>query len=392
MTYAVRGLGLVFSLVLVSTLAACSLVQLDSQAATASTTTSTGAYVYIQIQGPEGSVYGFRASPTGHLSPIHGSPFKPAGEIVGGTPTKFFTLGKDLVHSYTIAPDGAIGLQMAQIPIFEYAGSRCGGDTTGVNGAVLDHTGKYVYVLLEDGGDWSCSAYQTYKINSDGSFSFDGDTEENWGDQIGEPDPYSVGLPSILGNESFAYADESAGHESSTVGFRREDSGALQVMPQFAETDPTLANGYYVPYSPDASPSGSYVVVQLYPDDGTPAQLASYTVDSVGNISTTNTSNNMPTSAFPEPRTTFSRSGNLFVAYEDGIEIYKFNGAAPLTLYKTLLYGTPIDDVKWDGSNHMYAISSYNSMLYVFTVTSTSVTEDTALSIGSPFKMVVVSE
>ena len=31
-------------------------------------------------------------------------------------------------------------------------------------------------------------------------------------------------------------------------------------------------------------------------------------------------------------------------------------------------------------------------MLYVFTVTPTSVTEDTAWTIGAPFKMVVVSK
>jgi hypothetical protein len=76
----------------------------------------------------------------------------------------------------------------------------------------------------------------------------------------------------------------------------------------------------------------------------------------------------------------------------NGIQIYNFNGAGPLTPYKTLLNGTPIDQVAWDSSNHMYAISQSTNTLYVFTVTSTSVTQDTAWSIGSPFKMIVVSE
>jgi hypothetical protein len=40
----------------------------------------------------------------------------------------------------------------------------------------------------------------------------------------------------------------------------------------------------------------------------------------------------------------------------------------------------------------MYAISKAANKLYVFTVTPTSVTEDTAWSIGSPYKMVVVSD
>ncbi|HWG20517.1 MAG TPA: hypothetical protein VG225_08290 [Terracidiphilus sp.] len=390
MTYAVRGLGLVFSLVLVSTLAACSLTHLDSQAATASTTPSTAAYVYIQIQGPEGSVYGFRASPTGHLSPIHGSPFKPAGEIVGGTPTKFFTLGKDLIHSYGIASDGVIGSQLSQIPIYDYAGSRCGDPSYAEAQAVLDHTGKYIYVLLQYGYG-GCGAYQSYAISSNGDFMFVGDTEMEGTDS--EPNPTYLDLPSILGNERFGYADEWTGHDTGLVGFRRESSGTLQLM-QFREADPTLPGNFYHPANPDASPTGNYLVVQLYPDDGGdtgPLQFGSYTVDSDGSISTTNTSSNMPTSSLDFPATTFSPSGDLFVAYQGEIDIYKFNGAAPLTLWRTLLSGNWVSQVAFDRSNHLYAISGDNK-LYVFTVTSTSVTETSSINIGSPFKMVVVSE
>ena len=75
-----------------------------------------------------------------------------------------------------------------------------------------------------------------------------------------------------------------------------------------------------------------------------------------------------------------------------GIEIYNFNGAAPLALYKTLLTDTPIGQVAWDSSNHLYAISPSTTTLYVFTVSPASVTEDTSISIGSPYKMIVVSE
>jgi len=57
-----------------------------------------------------------------------------------------------------------------------------------------------------------------------------------------------------------------------------------------------------------------------------------------------------------------------------------------------LLTGTNIDQVAWDNENHLYAISKSSNMLYVYTVTPTSVTQDTAWSIGGPVKMVVVSE
>jgi hypothetical protein len=395
MTHAVRGFGLAATLVLIFTGA------VFSQASTASTS-STAAYVYVQIQGAEGAVYGFRASSSGQLSAISGSPFKPSGQIIGSNKYQFFTLGKDLLHSYGIASDGAIQSQLSQTSIFDYAGSVCGGGSTGENGAVLDHTGKYIYVMLDDGfrDNVSCGAYQTYIVDSDGAFSFDGDTEIR-GPLATGSSYYDFGLPSVLGSETFAYSEFLYGggpDNSALSGFRRESSGALQYTPDLHLTTPQVAGGY-MPASPDASPVGNYVVLQLYPDDIAPPQLGSFTVDSQGNLSTNNASSNMPASAMIAPFTTFSPSGDLFVAYADnggangkgGIEIYKFNGAAPLTLYKTLLDGTGINQAAWDGSNHLYAISTSENKLYVFTVTATSVAETASISIGSPFKMVVVS-
>jgi hypothetical protein len=168
----------------------------------------------------------------------------------------------------------------------------------------------------------------------------------------------------------------------------------------FSEKDPVLDGGddYYTVQGPDPSPTANYVVFKLYCCGLDTPQLGSYTVASNGDISTTNTQSNMPTSSLDAYQSTFSPSGNLFVLYSNGlpgsagIEIYKFNGAAPLTLYKTLLGGTPIDQVAWDSSNHLYAISTHTNKLYVFTVTPTSVTEDSSISIGSPWDMVVVSE
>lgn len=393
MTHAVRSFSL--ALFLVPAFAA-TVFQASAQS-----TPSTSAYVYIQIQGPQGAVYGFQASSTGQLKAIPGAPWKPTGKIIGSTPTKFFTLGKDLIHSYGIAADGALQSQLGQIALLEYAGSRCGGGSSGTDDAVLDHSGKYIYVLLENGGDGSCAAYQSYIINSDASFTFDGDTEQNLQPGGG------ADLPSILGNESFAYADlftgsvPGVGPESSTIGFRRQSSGTLEPA-QISETDPTLASGKYKTLMPHASPAGNYVVVQLYPNNSNPPQLGSYTVDSQGNLSTTNTSSNMPTTLVENPSSTFSPAGNLFAVYADigvsafsgtgnGLQIYNFNGAAPLTLYESLLGSTPIDGVAWDRSNHLYAISTVDNRLWVFTVTPTSVTEDATWSIGSPYRIIVVS-
>jgi hypothetical protein len=385
MTHAVRGLGLAATLVLVFTVAVV-------PQARAQSTSSTAAYVYIQIDGPQGAVYGFSASSTGKLSAIPGAPWKPTGQIVGSNKSQFITLGEDNIHSYGISANGAIEGQLEQNPYTDYAGGECGTGSTALNSAVLDHTGKYVYILLQSSnGITGCSSYQSFNINSAGAFDGVGDAVLS-----GAVD---TTLPSILGAETFAYADDSFG----PIGFQRESSGALEQL-QFHETDPTLNGGFYTPGFPDASPTGNYVVLHLFPNGANPFQLGSYTVSSEGNLTTTNTSSNMPTSGLIGASSTFSPSGNMFVLYADsggndegqevpgGIEIYNFNGAAPLTLYTKLLTGTSIDQVAWDSSNHLYAISKSENKLYVFTVTPTSVTQDTAWSIGSPFKMVVVSE
>ncbi|HUY95693.1 MAG TPA: hypothetical protein VMU71_10355 [Terracidiphilus sp.] len=255
MMHAVRGLGVAATLAFVFSLAGAPQARAQS----------TAAYVYIQIQGPAGAVYGYSANSSGQLTAIPGSPFKPGTQIIGSNKAEFLTMGKTLIHSYAVGSNGAIGSQLSQIPFLDYAGSSCGGGTNGLAGGVLDHSGQYIYVLLENGGDGSCAAYQTYKINSGGTFTFDGDTEENFGQQSG-PNFASVDLPSILGNESFAYADESSGHLSSPIGFRRESSGTLEAM-QFSETDPSLggSTGNYDVEYPDASPTGNVCRLSALP-------------------------------------------------------------------------------------------------------------------------------
>lgn len=398
MTHAFRGLGFAASLAVVSALAL--VPQASAQ--------STSAHVYVQVGGQAGSVYGYNASSSGQLSPIPGSPFNLGTQIIDSSKSQFITLGHTLLHSYAVASNGAIGSQLSQIPVVDYAGSSCGGSQPMAAGAVLDHTGKYVYVMFDPFG---CTAYQSYIISSGGSFTFDGDTEEPQTLSGSDLENYFIGLPSILGKETFAYSSyPNPNMGEKLLGFRRQSSGTLELM-QFNETDPSV-NGFPDVHDPDASPTGNYIVAQLNPNDNIPTYLASYTVDSQGNLSTTNTLSNMPTSTlingdFSTPpysrrsNSTFSPSGNLFVLYggagqqgsaENGIEIYNFNGANPLTLRSKLLTGTPINQVAWDSGNHLYAISTAENKLYIFTVTSTSVVQDSTVSIASPYKLVVTSQ
>ncbi len=93
---------------------------------------------------------------------------------------------------------------------------------------MLDHSGKYLYNFLSTNG--TCSVYQTYKIGTSGALSFDNFTEINTTEPPPNPEA-TTPILAILGNETYAYAIESAGHLSNIIGFKRETTGALQYTP-----------------------------------------------------------------------------------------------------------------------------------------------------------------
>lgn len=389
MMHEVRGLGLAATLALISSFAVAPRAKAQS----------TAAYVYVQVGGAAGAVYGYSASASGQLTPISGLPFKPGTAIVGGNGSKFFTLGHTLLHSWAVGSNGAIGSQLSDVGFMGYTGGSCAGTQDGDASAVLDHTGKYIYLVLQNHektqtGD-TCQTYQSWIANNDGSFTFDGATEYN------SLENTSVGLPSILGDETYAYANDYVFGSNYFLAFQRQSSGTLENI-TYNETDPTMNGGSYSAYYPDASPTGDYLAVQLYPNNNTsaPPQLASYTVDSQGNIATTNTQSNMPASMLIHPASVFSPNGQMLALYAangvgsatSGIELYNFNGSAPLTRYESLLSGTPIDQVQWDTSNHLYAISKAKNMVYVFAVTTSSANLVSSMSLGTPASIVVVSQ
>jgi outer membrane protein assembly factor BamB len=77
-----------------------------------------------------------------------------------------------------------------------------------------------------------------------------------------------------------------------------------------------------------------------------------------------------------------SPSGKLLaVAGTNGLQIFHFNGSAPLTAYTGLLTSMDIDQAFWDNQNHLYAVSQNGGRLFVFTVTPTSASQAS----GSPY-------
>jgi len=358
----------------------------------AAQTATPVALVYVQTSG---GVNVYDAAANGTLTPIAGSPFKGTTGLLSGTNGKYvITVGTNYLHSYATTAGGGIGKQVSQIDSAAYTGGDCGPTN---KGGILDHTGRSVYVLLYDqqddvGGPVECAAYQSFNINpTNGALTFVG----AWISQ--GRFSYQAALPTITANDLYAYAVTAFGGYTPDVpmtGFRRESSGALDAW-TFAQTDPSAPSGYVVyPVTATADPTNHLAVADFLEYEPpfsniSPVQLASYTIDAQGNLKSTNTTANMPTPAVNVSRMNMSPSGKLLAVAANsignnqgnGLQVFHFNGGAPITSYSGLLTSAPIDAIHWDNANHLYAISNATNSLYVFTVTPTSITQVT----GSPY-------
>ena len=90
---------------------------------------STQAHVYVQSGGTLGRSMATPPCPTAKLRNFRLA-LQAGNQIVGGTGSKFFTVGKTLLHSYAVGSNGALGSQLSQIGLFNYAGGSCGNTLT----------------------------------------------------------------------------------------------------------------------------------------------------------------------------------------------------------------------------------------------------------------------
>jgi hypothetical protein len=363
-------------------------VQQTANAAAASTPASV-AYVYV---GTSKGINLYNASSTGKLTLVSGSPFKTTGLMIGSNQKYLITLGTSWVRSYPVKANGAIGAQVSQINTQNYSGRDCG--TT--NGAVLGHTGQDVYVLLNvpPDGNNVCNAFQSFKIATSGQLTFNGATTHDTGA------PAARNLPTFLANNKFAYGINNFDFVTQ-VGdvnvylngestFTRESNGTLEFLNfywPFPAPPPADDPGYtWFPLQVTADPSNHLAIAMkpwFDPPFGTSRspQLASYTADSEGKITTTNTYKNMP---YPDVFPTvlnMSPDGKLLAAGGyGGLQVFHFNGGAPITRYSKVLTTNQVNWIRWDKANHLYALST-TGKLYVYTITPTSI----AAAPGSPY-------
>ena len=354
-------------------------------------TTSPVANVYVQAKT---GVYLYSADSAGQLTLVKGSPFAETGQMEGVERTFLITVGTDDLHSYNLESNGGVGGQASEINTQSYSGADCG---TTFDPSILDHNGEYFSVQLygatyeDQGGAYDlCSAWQTYKIASNGEFTFLGDTVNS--DQYairGNAEP--LGISTYSSSDTFAYGIVANENANSFSAYTRGAAGDLITNANFSQTGPTpnpaVTDSSYFPVLVAADPANHLAALVNTPfTSSTQVQVASFTINnSTGAVASTNTYANMPV-LHVVPRTmAMSWTGNLVaVGGAPGLQIFHFNGAAPATVFgSVLLPSVDIDQLAWDKSGHLYALSYKSQELYVYDVTTTSITAEP----GSPYRI-----
>jgi hypothetical protein len=162
-------------------------------------------------------------------------------------------------------------------------------------------------------------------------------------------------------------------------GYKRGSNGNLTAAGGKLTNDATPPSGVrlYIPSFAAADPTNhvAFTMQRASPPtcDPGPLQMGSFTVDSSGNLSTTNTYSNMPATLVTTPADLkMSPSGKLLaIGGQQGLQIFHFNGASPMTHYTDLIITAPVNQMFWDNANHLYAISQSTGRVYAFTITPT---------------------
>jgi hypothetical protein len=369
--------------------------------ATCFSQTPAVSHVYV---GTNQGVYLYNADSTGSLSLVSGSPFSIAGTATGSNGSYFLSQGTNYVHSYPVASNGAIKGQVSQINTHLYTGNECGT----AQGAVLDHTGHVVYSQLYTdqpvaNDAEACAALQSFNISSSGALSFLGATEFNTETQSGLNSGSST-LIALSGSGNYAYsAAYDHGCNVVTWDFNRESNGVMMSNSQQYLTVPSTSPGWrWGAWVTTADPTNHLAVaMSLQSGDFGPCgdvnhltRLASFTIASDGSLSTTNTAGNLITPQVDPEVLNMSPSGQFLAmgghepnqdsfgnTQTPGFEVFHFNGVSPITSYSGVLTTTPINEIHWDNSNHVYAVSNSAKKIYVYTVTSSGI----RAAPGSPF-------
>ena len=353
------------------------------------------AYVYV-ANNPKNSstneIAAWSVASDGKLTPISGSPFREdvTAMAVDGGHMVAVNRSEPSLDIFVIENNGALRYQ-ASTNYAKYTSSHECGEA---NQLFFDHTGATLYVQ-EFNADCANTGVASFALDkSNGALNF-------LGADITGAFPGDNGAAYFLGNNLYAYtAVNSACMYYDIYGFRRQSNGLLVSAGGVSNLPaPPKDVSRYVPDLVAADPY-SHLAVLMQPANppdcaSGPLQLATYTASSTGMLSTQSAASNMPATLISVPYDMkMSPSGKLLaVAGQQGLQIFHFNGANPITRDTGLLTKDPVNQIFWDNSNHLYAISQATGKLRVYTITPSSVQEPkgSPVLINSPQRLIVQS-
>jgi len=358
-----------------STIAAFAQVSSPDVNGDAETATSNSLVAYVYVANtPENSktnqIVAYAAAANGSLSPVAGSPFpeNAYSMTVNGKYLMASNVATPDIDAFKIESDGS--LTYASSTNYQKYDYGCG-----YAGPIFfDHTGATLYVMEFDGSSACANTiYASFAVvKATGGLKYLG--MDNTG-----AFPGSYYAASFIGNNLYAYtAEDSACMYYQIYGFKRSTSGLLNGFNVIYNLPPPPKGvRAYIPVLSAADPTNhvAFIMTPANPPGCAPGplQLASYTADAKGNLKTTNTHSNMPAtliSGWNDLK--MSPSGKLLaIGGQEGLQIFHFNGASPITHYTGLLTRDPITQMFWDNNHHLYAISQTSGKLFVFTITST---------------------
>jgi hypothetical protein len=199
----------------------------------------------------------------------------------------------------------------------------------------------------------------------------------------------------LSANNRSAYGGQCVNYQTGYVdtmsGLVRASDGMLNYDDIQISTPKPLYSGDFYCRSLAAADPANHVAISMQAINSSTQnpdvapQLAAYTADDKGNLTTTNTHANMPEDSggyiFD---LAMAPSGKLLaVAEGGGLEVFHFNGAAAITADGGLQTTAAMLQVYWDNDNHLYAINQIPGKLFVYTATATGMKQ----APGSPYSI-----
>jgi hypothetical protein len=346
------------------------------------------AYVSAALSSSSYEVQGFSVAASGALTPVSGSPFATTGYgplSMAANGSVLFGSDGYSIDSFSVASNGAIR-QVSSFKAGDLSSSSPPQPTGGPVDLFLNPSSpsSTLYDGFENLDGTENNGYQAFSVNS-------GDSVSLIGSQGSSP---ALGTPlAFSGNGQFAYTSSCYHGEPMISGFAVGSNGSLTEITGATFSDlPAAPNGdSYCPGGAATDASNHLIVaVGITPPEvmqsNGPWQLATFTIDGSGKVTTTSTSSSMPTTNVGQPASYLLSPDNKYLAVggQSGLQVFAYNssnGTVTGLDNSNALTSDNVSQVASDSGDHLYALAADANSLYVFAVSSTGAT---AVS-GSPY-------